>query len=165
MTPETIRITTKLRREFYDLFVAEMNVPVKISHNSSYLIASWIDNRRQLNYVNIYAHLAPDDLLDQRPFILRLAINKGVGHVTLLKRDQFYLGLNPDWQFELTVLPEEILDFLPWIISLIKAKTKELSSFTQTPPHPIHLNLPNVLLSNEIWTQKAERVAGLQGQV
>lgn len=162
MTPEAIRITTKLRREFYDLFVAEMKVPVKISHNSSYLIASWIDAKYQLNYVNIYAHLAPDDLLEQRPFILRLAINRGVGHVTLLKRDQFYTGLNPNWHFELTVLPEELLDFLPWIISLVEAKTGGIPLSAQDPPHSIHLNLANVLLAKEVWTQKAERVAGLQ---
>ncbi|UBF26973.1 hypothetical protein K9N68_03030 [Kovacikia minuta CCNUW1] len=137
-----------------------MKLPVKVGHSSSYLIASWIDDNYQLNYINIYAYLAPDDLLNQRPFILRLAINKGIGNIALFKRDQFCQGLNQNWHFELTVLPEEILDFLPWIVSLIKAKTKGFTSFAQEPPHPIHLNYSNVLLSEQIWTQKAEQ-AGL----
>jgi len=37
--------------------------------------------------------------------------------------------------FELTVLPEEILDFLPWI-SLVKADDKGSPSLVQSPPHP-----------------------------
>ncbi|HEY9654180.1 MAG TPA: hypothetical protein V6C50_01695, partial [Crinalium sp.] len=90
-------MVSNLRREFYTLFAAAMNVPVKVSgssYNRSSSIASWVDDRAQLNYVSIYAYTAPDELLVERPFILRVAINKGAGGITFFKRDQPYEGIN-----------------------------------------------------------------------
>jgi|SRR6478672_6847031 hypothetical protein len=165
MTPEAIRLVSNLRREFYSLFGTEMNVPIKISgssYNSSSSIASWIDERERLNYINIYAYKAPDALLNQRPFILRIAINKGAGNITIPKQGQSCRGLNKGWNFELTLLPEEILDFLPWLVGLVKAKAKGASSFVQVPPYPVNLDTSNVLLSTVVWTQEAGRVAALQ---
>ena len=161
MTPEAIRIVSQLRRDFYSLFAAAMNVPVRItsnSYSSNFSTASWIDDRKQLNYVSIYAYTAPDELIPLRPFILRVAINKGAGRVTVLKQGQECRGLNRQWYFELTVLPEEILDFLPWIVNLVKAHDKA-SLWLQEPPHPFDFNEPKVGLLNDVWTEKAWRLA------
>lgn len=117
MNPEAIRTVVQLRQNFYYLFAKAMEVQVSITNSNSYAsnpsIASWIDRRKQLNYVCVYAHTAPDELVPERPFILRLAINKGAGVVTTTKRGENCRGLNQSWHFELTLLPEEILDFLP----------------------------------------------------
>ncbi|XGV99386.1 MAG: hypothetical protein ACAF41_10675 [Leptolyngbya sp. BL-A-14] len=163
-------MVSNLRRDFYTLFATAMNVPVKISgssYNRSSSIASWVDEQEHLNYVSIYAHTAPDNLLAERPFILRVAINKGAGGITFFKRDQPHQGMNQGWHFELTVLPEELLAFLPWIVSLVKAKTKKNgSSFSlQEPPYPVRLNTSSVLLSTEAWSQEAERMSELPCQV
>lgn len=160
MTPETIRIISNLRQEFYSLFVAEMAVPVKISgssYNSSSLVASWTDHSQHLNYVNIYAYTAPDALQSDRPFILRLTINRGAGDISVARKGPLCRGLNRKWSFELTVLPEEILDFLPWIISLVEAKAKGLLSLVEEPPYPVTFNLANQLLATEAWTQQAKQ--------
>lgn len=166
MTPESIRVLSKLRSDFYSLFVSTMNVPVKISgssYNSVSFIASWIDDRDQLNYLNIYAYTAPDELLlERRPFILRVAINKGIGSVVFARQGQLCRGLNQRWQFELTVLPEEIMDFLPWVVSLIKAKAKGSSAFAQEPPHPLTSDVADIFVSEKVWTRDAEKVAELQ---
>lgn len=163
MTPEAIRIITNLRREFYSLLVAAMHVPVKISgspYNSSSLIASWTDENQRLNYVNIYAYTAPDELFSQRPFILRLAINKGAGNIAIARRSPSCRGLNQEWYFELTVLPEEILDFLPWVVSLVEAKTKNSrSSVLQETPLPVIFTISNVALATQAWTHKARQAA------
>jgi hypothetical protein len=161
VTPEAIRIITNLRREFYSLFVAAMHAPVKISgssYNSSSLIASWTDENQRLNYVNIYAYIAPDELFSKRPFILRLAINKGAGNIAIARRSPSCRGLNQEWYFELTVLPEEILDFLPWVVSLVEAKTKSSRSSIQETPIPVILNISNVALATQAWTHKARQV-------
>lgn len=161
MTPEAKRIVGELRREFYTRFAAAMNVPVKItgaSYSSNSPIAFWIDTRQQLNYVNIYAYTAPDEFFPNRPFLLRVTINKNAGRVTMLKQGQEYRGFNWGWDFELTVLPEEILDFLPWIVSLVK--THDISpSVVQSPPHPFNLEVPAVGLFNQAWTEKAGTIA------
>jgi hypothetical protein len=162
MNPEAKRIVGELRHEFYSLFVAAMNVPVIItgaSYSSNSPIASWVDDRQRLNYVNIYAYIAPDEFFPQRPFLLRVAINKSSGRVTPVKQKQECRGLNRGWDFVLTVLPEEILDFLPWIVRLVNADDKSSLSLLQSPPHPFDFKVPVVGLGNDAWTEKAWRIA------
>lgn len=161
MTPEAIRIVTKLRYEFYSRFAMALEVPVSITHGSSSTgnppTASWIDDRQQLNYLRIYVHTAPDELMPERPFILRLSVNKGSGVAAPSKWRRDYRGLNRDWQFELTLLPEEMLDFLPWLVSLVKSHNQGSASFLQEPPHPFDFKISQGLLFNEAWTQKARQ--------
>ena len=159
MTPEAIRIVAQLRREFYSRFAAAMEVPVSITKGSSSTgnppLASWIDDRRRLNYLRIYVYTAPDELTPERPFILRLSVNKGGGVGVAPKWRRDYQGLNQDWHFELTLLPEEILDFLPWMISLVKSYERDSASLLQEPPHPFDFKNSNGLLFKEAWTQQA----------
>lgn len=159
MTPEAIRIITQLRREFYSLFATAMQVPVRISNSSLYAsnpsIASWIDRRKKLNYVCVYAHIAPDELAPERPFILRVAANKGAGIVVGTKGEKDYRGLNQNWYFKLTLLPEETLDFLPWIVSLVKSYDTGCMSFGLEPPHAFDFRMSNVTSFHDTWTQQA----------
>jgi hypothetical protein len=162
VTPEAKHIVNELRREFYSLFAAAMNMPVMItgtSYSSNSPIASWMDDRRRLNYVNVYAYTAPDEFIPLRPFILRLAINKSAGRVIMVKKGQECRGLNAVWDFELTVLPREILDFLPWVVNLVEAHDKSLPSLLVSPPHPFELKLPDFELCNQAWTEKAWHLA------
>ncbi|HEY9796830.1 MAG TPA: hypothetical protein V6D30_14405 [Leptolyngbyaceae cyanobacterium] len=163
MTPEAIRIVSQLRREFYSLFAGAMEVPVCITNGNPSMgnlpMASWIDDRQRLNYVRIYVYTAPDELIPERPFILRISVNKGGGMVTAVKWRKDCQGINQAWHFELTLLPEEILDFLPWIVSLVKSYDQGCASFGQEPPHPFDLKMANKLLLNDVWTQKARQFA------
>lgn len=165
MTPESIRVLSSLRTEFYTQFVAAMQVPVKISgssYNSISFVASWLNDREQLNYLNIYALSAPDELAVKRPFILRVAINKGAGNMGFARQAQAFRGVNQKWQLELTVLPDQLLDFLPWVVNLVQAHAKGDSSFMQEPPHPVTLELSNWLLTDMIWSTQAEEKLELQ---
>jgi hypothetical protein len=165
MTPESIRVLSSLRTEFYTQFVAAMQVPVKISgssYNSISFVASWLNDREQLNYLNIYAYTAPDELAVKRPFILRIAINKGAGNMGFARQAQAFRGVNQKWQLELTVLPDQLLDFLPWVVDLVQAHAKGDSSFMQEPPHPVTIELSNWLLTDMIWSTQAEQKLELQ---
>lgn len=166
MTPEATRILGSLRREFYSLFSNAMKVPVKVTGNgysSNLSTAFWLDERQHLNCLSIYAFIAPDPLLPDRPFLLRVAINKDTGKFTRSSWGEKCQGFNQGWHFELTLLPEEILDFLPWIVSLVKARGKGLSLFVQEPPHPFDFKESNQLLSNKAWTERAWQLQALQG--
>lgn len=138
MTPEAIRIITQLRREFYTGFAAAMEVPVSVTNGSSSTgnppIASWIDERQRLNYLRVYVYTAPDELMPERPFILRFSINKGGGVAAASKWRRDYQKLNQDWWFELTLLPEEVLDFLPWLVNLVESYDQGSAPFVQEPP-------------------------------
>ncbi len=165
MTPEIIRTISKLRNDFYTSFAEVMEEPVKISgnsYNSVACIASWVDRNQRLNYMTIYAYLAPDHLTQDRPFILRLSINKGAGMVALPRYGQGCQGLNQEWSFELTVLPEELLSFLPWIVDLVQAQAQGLHSFTQRPPHSLNPDFFVSLKSTHFWTLAAEQLAEAQ---
>lgn len=161
MTPEIIRTISKLRNDFYTAFAEAMEEPVKISgnsYNSLASIASWVDRNQRFNYITIYAYLAPDDLASDRPFILRTSINKGAGTVTLPRYGQACRGLNQQWSLELTVLPGELLDFLPWIVDLVQAQVQGLHSFSQRPPYPLNPDFFVSLKSAHFWTLAAEQL-------
>ncbi len=159
MTPEAIRRVVQLRQEFYTLLAAKSQVPVSISrdnHSTSYRsMASWIDKRQQLNYLLVYPYIAPDALVPKRPFILKIAINRGAGSLVNAKWRKNCRGVNQSWHFELTLLPEEILDFLPWIVSLIESQDNDSGLGRETPPHPLKFKLPEVDSVQEAWTEKA----------
>ncbi|MGQ9872597.1 hypothetical protein [Leptodesmis sp.] len=161
MTPEISRTIAKLRSDFYTSFAKVMKEPVKISgnpYNSLASIASWVDSNQWLNYITVYAYLAPDALASDRPFVLRFSINKGAGTVALPRHGQVCRGVNRQWSFELTVLPEELLDFLPWIVDLVQAQTQGLHSFSQRPPHPLNPAFLASLKSAHFWTLAAEQL-------
>lgn len=164
MTPETIRIVSQLRREFYALFAEAMDLPVCITNGNPSManppMASWIDSQRRLNYMRIFVHTAPDELIPERPFIIRVSVNKGGGIITAAKWRKDCQGLNQDWHFELTLLPGEILDFLPWIVSLVEAYDQGSDSFDQEPPHALDFKTSNNLLPNDAWTRTARQSAG-----
>lgn len=164
MTPETIRIVSQLRREFYALFAEAMDLQVYITNGNPSManppMASWIDSQRRLNYMRIFVHTAPDQLIPERPFIIRVSVNKGGGIIPTTKWRKDCQGINQDWHFELTLLPEEILDFLPWIVSLVEAYDQSSDSFEQESPHPLDFKICNNLLPNDAWTQKARQSAG-----
>lgn len=92
-------------------------MPVSITSSNLYasnpLTASWMDNGKKLNYLCVYAHTVPDELVPKRPFILQLAANKGAGISANTRREKDCQGLNQSWYFKLTLLPEEVLNFLP----------------------------------------------------
>lgn len=159
MSPAAMRIVSQLRNEFYSRFAVAMDVPVTITQGNSYASnlarASWLDARQQLNYVCIYAHTAPDELVPDRPLILRLAVNQGAGIDMMPKRGTTSKKVNHCWRFELTLLPEELLDFLPWIIDLITTNDNRSITFVPEPPHPIDLQLSSLLSSRNACTRKA----------
>lgn len=159
MTPSTIRLVSQLRQEFYSRFATAMTIPVHITSGNSYAsnlaTASWLDRHQRLNYVYVYAHTAPDELIPDRPLTLRVAINKGAGIGVMSRRGKGCQGFNQSWHFELTALPEEILDFLPWIVNLVKSCDDHSASLVPEPPHPFNFQMSNALLFHQAQTHKA----------
>jgi hypothetical protein len=105
--------------------------------------------------VYVYAYSAPDDLFPGRPLILRLSINKGVEIVDMPKFGKKRQGRSRKWYFELTLLPEEVIDFLPWIVDLVQAHDQGFGSFNQDPPHPLDLRSSKSSSPYRAQTQKA----------
>jgi hypothetical protein len=163
MTPDTIRTLTSLRDQFYCLFSAAMEASVRVTHGNTSTnnpaMAFWVDDQQRLNYIRVYAHTAPDVLVPERPFVLRVSVNKGAGTPLATKQAKGCRGHNQSWHFELTVLPEELLDFVPWIVSVIKVQEKRSAAAAQTPPYPF-TRQASAAFDKDAWTQNArQRVA------
>jgi hypothetical protein len=135
-----------------------MQIPVRITNKSSqasnFSIASWVDVWQRLNYLCIFAHTAPDEFIPERPLILRLTINKGGDTVAISRQKKSGQELNQSWSLELVLTPEEVLDFLPWIVSLVKSHDTSTASALE-PPHPLNSNPSDVVLSQSLKTQRA----------
>lgn len=158
MTPETIRHISQLRENFYSLFTTVMAVPVNLikdnSSASDRFLAFWLDDRLKLNYVVVYAHISPDQLMPQRPLILRVALNIGADPTQTPKWGKACQGLNQSWHFQLTLLPEEILDFPDWIVSVIESHGQSFGSFVNTSPYPLDRET-SPSPGFDVWTQQA----------
>lgn len=159
MTPEAIRKIGKVRQEFHTEFAAIIDVPVNItkgdSYSSNFPKLSWVDLNQRLNYVYVYAHIAPDQLLPDRPLILRIGVNKGLGWEAV-KRSQGSKGKGDKvLRFDLTLLPDEILDFIPWLVGLLKSDDSDTRKVIN-PPFPLNCSTLCELLRNGAWTQNAK---------
>lgn len=160
MTPETIRTISQVRQEFYTAFAAAIDAPVNITKGNLYSSntprVSWTDRYQRLNYICVYAHVAPDQLLPDRPLILRLGVNKGLGLESVRRGKDSQQISQKLLRFELTLLPDEILDFVPWLASLLQSSVKSHEAM-ELPPHQLNLNTLDELLLYGAWTQHATR--------
>lgn len=159
MTPETIRTLGQVRQEFYIAFAAAIDAPANITKGNLYSSntprISWTDRHQRLNYLCVYAHVAPDQLLPDRPLILRLGVNKGLG-LDARHGKESQQASQKLLRFELTLLPDEILDFVPWLASLLQSSVKSYE-IMELPPCRLNLNTLDELLLYGAWTQQATR--------
>lgn len=161
MNSETIRVISQIRQQFYSLFEQGMDIPVKITNRNSSSgnppIASWIDSQQRLNYLCIFAHTAPDALVPERPLTLRLLVNKGGELTAVISQKKRGQELNRSRQLEMILLPEETLDFLPWIVNLVQSFDVDEVETIPTPPHPLDAEVAPAAPISSITTQQASR--------
>lgn len=64
--------------------------------------------------------------------------------------------LGPEWSFELSALPGEVLDFVPWVTFLAWAHQGGSTRFLETP-HPCHFwgGKEDILPCRYAWTEAA----------
>lgn len=158
MTPEAIRTVADIRQEFYDLLAPALGVPVHITKGSSYLgntpKMSWTDSHQKLNYICVYAHTAPDELVPDRPLILRLGMNRGLG-LEPVKGKRHHLPRGQKLlKFELTLLPGEVLQFVPWVADLFHSYETD-SDIELEPPCQLNSDTLADLVAQGAWTYEA----------
>jgi len=167
MTPAAVTIVSELRGRFYSHFAAAMPPTVTVVNAkqgaTGASVAVWVDQHQQLNYLYIYARVAPDPFLPQRPLILRISINRGTELPFLSRRKWGSRALNQDWCFDLTLLPEEVLAFVPWVVGVIQSQAGDTDAAMDSPyPLTFSLSRPRSFLN--AWTLGAWnclRAAGL----
>lgn len=163
MTPAAIRELANLRQEFYALFAEAINASVTINKGNTYSASpsrvSWVDCYKRPNYIYIYAHTAPDDLMPERPLVLRLGVNKGseveyTGRIESASPHHLYPKI---LKFDLTLLPNELLDFVPWLTYLLNREGQNSIDMLM-PPHPLNCTNLDEIKQHGAWTCDAKTV-------
>lgn len=162
MTPEAKQILVQLRETFYAQFAAAMKREVSVTKDNSLIfspslaaIASWVDDQQRFNYLSVQAHTCPDPLFPHRPLTLRIAINPPSGVITNTKtvKKKTGLNLNSSWSFNLTVLPEEIVDMAHWVASWIHSQDND--SVAIAAPYRLKVAPTEDDSDYQVWTQTA----------
>lgn len=63
-------------------------------------------------------------------------------------------GLNQDWVFDLTLLPEEVLAFVPWMVGVVESQAGEEDAWLE-PPHALTFRTVSEPSFLNAWTQNA----------
>lgn len=162
--PEASRLTTWCRRQFASRLAGALGQPswASIQRPAAY----WLDHRDCLNHARVTVYRTPCCQDPRAPLILRIAVNlHAVDHPGRVVRrmawrpplgdwDSFVLGAG--WSFELSALPEEILDFVPWVAFLAWAHEGGATRFLKAP-HPCHFwgGEDDLLQCRYAWTRAA----------
>ncbi|MGD1908478.1 MAG: hypothetical protein ACFB0C_21190 [Leptolyngbyaceae cyanobacterium] len=159
MTPSAIRTLAQVRQDFYAEFAKQLGLPVTTtkggSHSSNASKIAWADSQQRANYICVYAHIAPDALIPERPLILRLGVNKGLGLEPAKRKKETASSGQKVLRFEVTFLPDEIMGLVPWLVRLLQSQDDQ-PELEVTPPAAIGKAVPlNELLTQGAWTQKA----------
>lgn len=158
MTPEAIRTIAQIRQEFHTVLAAAIDLPVTItkgnSHSSNPAKISWVDHSQRLNYICVYAHMAPDILLPDRPLILRVGMNRGLGFEPARRsQDRPAMGRKL-LQFDLTLLPGELLTHAPWVTRLWQAYERG-ADLVVAAPGELNVKTFEQLVRHGAWTRLA----------
>lgn len=161
MTPNAIRTLAQVRQDFYAAFAESIGFPVTTtkggSHSSNASKIAWADSQQRANYICVYAHLAPDVLIPERPLILRLGVNKGLGLEPAKRKKESPAKIQKLLRFEVTFLPNEILALVPWIVNLLKSQDDQ-PEIEVTPPVSLGDSIAlDALIAQGAWTQNASR--------
>ena len=153
----------QIRRDFCERVLADMRMPA--GGNLHPPIVYWLDPHRKINHLRVYAYMQPHVGMSDRPFIPRLYVNHYVlDHPERIARRMGW-ELRPYgefdkrlcWSFELSLLPSELPDFAPWVVSLAEAHAANDSSMVLAPPHKCHFWNDRILDCNYAWSAAAWR--------
>jgi hypothetical protein len=164
MTPEAVQYLIALREKFYSGFQTQLRINLNTDKKNTHLfnpsfqsIATWIDRRQRMNFMTVYALQAPDVLFPERSLILRIVFNcKSASSAAILEK-KIGMKLNQDWSLELTLLPTELLNIIPWLVQWIEAQEGGIT-VRDFPNRFVHLPILQAN-SHLLWTSEAWRQA------
>ena len=107
----------------------------------------WLDSRGSLNNVLVRYILWPDSYYDSIPWIVRLFVNHysadiprtSLGELLGYKARPRYDHCDPPenrgWSFELSLLPTQLEDTIPWFVHLAHSKDQRVFDESVVPPY------------------------------
>lgn len=166
MSPQDARrLTAYLRSEVTRRIAAAMSMPAGVRRAPGVPIVCWLDPHGGLNHARLDPHMAPCPGELDCPLVLRVSINYLAldHHEAILRRmgwEARYRGRYGSavgWSYELTALPGEVLNFVPWLVSLAVAQAERDESQLRATPYACYFWGKPGLTCHYAWTQAAWR--------
>jgi len=160
-TPPSGKDIARLMRDFVGRFIETVRMPAGNTVRPP--VAYWLAPKGILNHVRVDTYLCPRMKEDGHPLVVRISINHYAldDPEVILKRmgwRPFLKGRHhdsPGWSFELSVLPEELRAFAPWIASLAEAHAVGRDSVVGPTPYPCRFWNEAILHCNYAWSSAA----------
>lgn len=146
---------SKLRRSFYGSF-AELLGRTAIRDRTRQAIG-WLSDDGKVNNLYLHFYSEPSWMNPHCPFIVRIAINHyafSFNWKKLCGKKSEYLTRS-DWSFELSLFPDQLMEFSNWVVNLVLAHEKRDASLLPDPPHPCYFWCGYDLYCNYAWTKNA----------
>jgi hypothetical protein len=147
----------ELRESFYEAFAGRLIHAVE--RIASPPRACWCDFAGAFNHVWLYPFLSPTASRPELPWVGRISVNI-LDPMLVPPEVSHSLGVSswyPDWHLELTVLPEQLLDFAAWLADLASAHDDLWPDRVPAPPHRLQrpLSRQGLLEAAALWSVPA----------
>lgn len=152
----------RLRRSFLEQLTEQLSLPAFLHTRPGPSATCWLDPDGRFNQVQIVTLSAPHVESLDAPLILRVSINylRFFYAATVRKRAGWpvlssWQEQPHTWSYELSLLADQLLDFVPWVAHLALAKTHQDERLLLSPPEACHFWIHPNLLCDYAWTVKA----------
>ena len=152
----------RLRQNFFSRILADINMPV--AENLNPPAVCWLDPQGRINHLRVHVFMQPHAAMPDRPFIPRIFVNHyGLDHSARITRHMGWplrsgsIAEPIQWSFELSLLPHELTDFTPWIVSLAQAHASNDIALVIAPPRKCHFWNDRILDCRYAWSAAAWR--------
>ncbi len=152
----------RLRRLFLEQLAEQLSLPAFFHTRPGPPTTCWLDPEGRFNQAQIVTLSSPHVESLEAPLIVRVSLNYLRFRYEARVRDRMgwpapsaWPEQQCTWSFELSLLADQLLDFVPWVAQLVLAKTCQDERLLLSPPEACHFWIHPNLLCDYAWTVKA----------
>ena len=155
----------RVRRAFAAALASRLCLPATVCWTPGLPATCWLDHDDGFNHARVLTISGPKSCCLEAPLILRVSINSlAFNYERAVCRRLSWPTTpgdgqeSPRWRYELSLLPEQLVDFVPWTAALAEAQAYQDESMLIAPPHPCHFWMRTGLKCDYAWTGAAWEV-------